>query len=91
MYAAGRPGPIPANPVPVAVSWHVLTCASHDVVFATERGDETLAADPLLLRGVLMGRPGARPEPAAFYGRRERSKEFRRPLAWSAIPPSSTN
>jgi len=58
----------------VAVPWHVLTRAGHDLVFATERGDETPAADPLLLRGVLMGLLGARPEPIAFL--RERVAEF---------------
>ena len=70
----------------VAVPWDMLTRAGHDLVFATERGDGTPAADPLLLRGVLMGRLGARPEPIACYRRLERSEEFRRPLAWSALP-----
>ncbi|MEZ5096066.1 MAG: type 1 glutamine amidotransferase domain-containing protein [Nocardioides sp.] len=30
----------------VAVPWHVLTRAGHEVVFATERGDVVPEADP---------------------------------------------
>jgi len=50
----------------VAVPWHVLTGAGHDVVFATEHG-ATPAADPLLLTGVLFGKLGAHDEPKRHY------------------------
>ena len=50
----------------VAVPWHQLREAGHDVVFATEAG-AVPAADPLLLTGVVFGQFGAEPEPIAFY------------------------
>lgn len=73
----------------VAVPWRVLTRAGHDVVFATERGGEAPAADPLLLTGVLFGQLGADPEPKAFYAELERSPEFRAPIAWKGIDPTA--
>src|SRR5262249_32056120 len=45
--------------------------------------------DPLLLTGVLFGQLGAEPEPREFYAELTRAKEFRTPLAWSAIEPAT--
>jgi putative intracellular protease/amidase len=73
----------------VAVPWRLFTRAGHDVVFATERGGEAPAADPRLLTGVLFGQLGADPEPKAFYAELEKSREFRAPIAWTAIEPSA--
>jgi putative intracellular protease/amidase len=72
----------------VAVPWHVLSAAGHDVVFATERGD-VAACDPLLLSGVVFGQLGAAPEPIAFYRELESSAAFRRPLCWSELDATS--
>jgi putative intracellular protease/amidase len=67
----------------VAVPWHVLTEAGHEVVFATERAGTRPAADPRLLTGVLFGQLGAAEEPRAHYGRLCRSEEFARTVAWA--------
>jgi putative intracellular protease/amidase len=72
----------------VAVPWRLLTRAGHEVVFATERGGEPPAADPLLLRGVLFGRLGADPEPRAFYAEMCADERYRAPLAWGALDPA---
>lgn len=66
----------------VAVPWHVLRQAGHQVVFATERGQGAPACDPRLLSGVLFGQLGAAPEPCAFYRELEREPAFRQPIAW---------
>ncbi len=72
----------------VAVPWHVLTRAGHDVVFATEHGN-VATCDPLLLTGVLFGKLGAEPEPRAFYAELEKSPAFKAPIRYDAIDPSS--
>src|SRR4051794_3993975 len=68
----------------VAVPWHVLTSAGHDVVFATERGT-VAAADPLLLTGVIFGQLGAAEEPRRLYDDMTGTDAYRAPTAWSAI------
>lgn len=68
----------------VAVPWKLLTRAGHEVVFATERGDEP-ACDPLLLTGVLFGQLGAEPEPKVFYAEMEKAPGFESPIAWADI------
>jgi putative intracellular protease/amidase len=72
----------------VAVPWHVLRQAGHEIVFATERG-EVAACDPLLLTGVIFGKLGAEAEPRAFYAELEKSAEFRKPIRYDAIDPTS--
>jgi putative intracellular protease/amidase len=71
----------------VAVPWKLLTAAGHEVVFATEAGEQgpTPAADPLLLRGVIFGKLGAHAEPKQFYEEMTHAPAFMRPRAWSAI------
>jgi putative intracellular protease/amidase len=49
----------------MAVPWKLLTRAGHAVTFATERGGQAPAADPLLLTGVLFGQLGAGPSRSA--------------------------
>jgi putative intracellular protease/amidase len=68
----------------VAVPWHVLTGAGHDLVFATERG-ATPAADPRLLTGVLFGQLGAADAPKRHYAAMIRTEAFRTPLAWETL------
>ncbi|RDI68363.1 type 1 glutamine amidotransferase domain-containing protein [Nocardia pseudobrasiliensis] len=72
----------------VAVPWHVLTAAGHRVVFAAEYRGTPLAADPLLLTGVLFGQLGAKPEAKNLYRRLQRSPEFADPLAWQDLDPT---
>lgn len=66
----------------VAVPWHVLARAGHDVVFATERG-VIAQCDPRLLSGVIFGQLGAEPEPRRLYALMQQSPAFRAPLRWS--------
>ncbi len=73
----------------VAVPWKLLVEAGHEVVFATEGGGATPAADPLLLSGVLFGQLGAEPEPKAWYGELEREPAFRAPVRWRDVVPES--
>lgn len=83
--------PLPDNDfdvTEVAVPWQVLTEAGHQVTFATERGGEPPAADPLLLTGVLFGQLGAEPEPKEFYRALTRAPEYVDPIAWKEIEPT---
>jgi putative intracellular protease/amidase len=73
----------------VAVPWHVLRAAGHEVVFATEQGGTVPAADPRLLAGVIFGQLGAAPEPKAFYAELTRAPEFIATQAWADIEPAS--
>jgi putative intracellular protease/amidase len=73
----------------VAVPWRLLTRAGHTVTFATEHGGAAPACDPKLLTGVLFGKLGAAREPKQFYAELEQSREFREPIAWSAIDPAA--
>jgi putative intracellular protease/amidase len=69
----------------VAVPWHVLTRAGHEIVFATEHGGETPACDPLLLTGVIFGKLGADAEPKRLYERMTQDAAFRAPLAFADV------
>ena len=62
----------------------MLSAAGHEVCFATERGDVTPAADPLLLTGVIFGQLGAEPEPKRLYAEMIQTPAFVRPLAWTS-------
>lgn len=72
----------------VATPWHRLSEAGHEVVFATERG-AIAAADPLLIRGVIFGQLGAKPDALARYGRMLETAAFRQPLTYEAIEPAA--
>ena len=67
--------------------WKVLTSHGHDVVFATESGGATPAADPRLLTGVILGMLGAHPDPKASYARLLRDSQFQEPISWESIDP----
>lgn len=69
----------------VAVPWRLLTRAGHTVEFATENGDRTPQADPLLLTGVLFGKLGAEPEPQRFYAELEASPGWDTPRSWQDL------
>ncbi len=73
----------------VAVPWRLLTRAGHRVVFATEKGGQSPACDPLLLTGVVFGQLGAKPEPKTFYAEMIESEEFKSPVAWSDVDPDA--
>ena len=72
----------------VAVPWHILTAAGHEVTFATEQSGAVPAADPRLLAGVLFGRLGAAAEPKDYYRRLAGSAEFLHTTAWSDLVPA---
>ncbi len=69
----------------VAVPWRLLTDQGHRIVFATESGGATPAADPLLLTGVIFGALGAEKEPKRFYAQMCKDEAFRRPVSWSEV------
>lgn len=73
------------DPTEVAVPWHYLTHAGHEVVFATEGGGLPPQCDPKLLSGVLFGRLGAEPAPIAMYESMTRAPQYHRPSSWSDI------
>jgi putative intracellular protease/amidase len=73
----------------VAVPWHVLTRAGHEVVFATESGGQTPAADPRLLTGVLFGKLGAADDAKACYGRMIGAGAYRAPISWRGADPAA--
>lgn len=77
------------DPTEAAVPWRLLTSAGHAVAFATERGGSPPAADPVALRGILLGRFGADPEPKALYRELEQAPEFREPISWGAVEPAA--
>jgi putative intracellular protease/amidase len=73
------------DPTEVAVPWHVLTEAGHEVVFATEHGSgggHVPECDPRLLEGVIFGRLGAAPEPIELYEKMRASPELRSTVRW---------
>src|SRR3981189_1856724 len=76
------------DPTESAVPWRVLTDAGHEVVFATEKG-AVPACDPLLVKGVVFGELGAKPEPKRLYAEMAASKELRAPITWKEIDPSA--
>jgi putative intracellular protease/amidase len=71
----------------VAVPWHILSTAGHDVVFATEHGGTAPACDPRLLDGVLFGKLGAEREPIALYREMSAAREYLDPVPWSGLRP----
>jgi putative intracellular protease/amidase len=76
------------DPTESAVPWRTFTQAGHQVVFATERG-AVAACDPLLIRGVIFGELGAKPDPKGFYADMVASKELRTPITWQSIDPTA--
>ena len=76
------------DPTEAAVPWRLLTRAGHQVVFATERG-AVAACDPRLIRGVIFGELGAKPDPKGFYAEMVASKELRSPITWPSIDPAA--
>jgi putative intracellular protease/amidase len=71
----------------VAVPWHYLVEAGHDVIFATQAGGAPPQCDPRLLTGVLLGQLGAEPEAIDRYRAMVRSPRYLRPIAWGGIEP----
>src|SRR6266516_4214307 len=71
----------------VAVPWHVLTAAGHEVVFASERAGASLTGDPKLLTGVIFGQLGAEPEPQQLYREMTGTAPFQSPIAWADLQP----
>jgi putative intracellular protease/amidase len=73
----------------VAVPWHILRDAGHQVVFATEREGTVPAADPRLLTGVLFGQLGAATEARDWYAELTKATEFRSTVAWDGLDPAA--
>ena len=73
----------------VAVPWKLLTDAGHRVTFATEKGGELPACDPLLLTGVLFGQLGAAEEPKRFYEALQSDRAYTSPLSWEMLDVES--
>ena len=75
----------------VAVPWHVLMQAGHQMVFATESGGRRPAADQRLLDGVIFGRLGAEPDAKALYSALLEDPAFSDPIPWSEVDPTSVD
>ena len=73
----------------VVVPWKLLTEAGHRVVFATEKGGERPACDPLLLAGVVFGQLGAADEPKRLYEELQREAAYANPLSWETLDAAS--
>jgi len=73
----------------VAVPWKLLTEAGHRVTFATEKGGERPACDPLLLTGVLFGQLGAAEEPKRFYEALQSDRAYASPVSWDMLDVES--
>ena len=73
----------------VAVPWHILREAGHEVVFATERAGTVPAADPRLLTAVLFGKLGAAPEARQLYHELTMAPEFMSTAAWAGLDPAA--
>lgn len=73
----------------VAVPWHILISAGHQVIFATERAGTVPAADARLLAGVLFGKLGAADEPKRFYRQLTESQEFQDTVGWADVDPGT--
>ncbi|WP_331751677.1 type 1 glutamine amidotransferase domain-containing protein (plasmid) [Streptomyces sp. NBC_00015] len=71
----------------VAVPWHILRDAGHEVIFATESAGTIPEADPRLVTGVMFGRMGAEPDAKSIYMRLVRSGGFSSTLGWNEIEP----
>src|SRR5436309_14006586 len=71
----------------VAVPWHVLTAAGHEVVFASERAGASLTGDPKLLTGVVFGQLGAETEPNQVYREMTGTAPFPSPDALARQAP----
>lgn len=77
------------DPTEAGVPWQALRRAGHEVVFATEHGGATPAADPVALQGIVLGRFGASEQAKAVYRELESAPEFRAPVSWTAIEPEA--
>jgi putative intracellular protease/amidase len=69
----------------VAVPWHILRSAGHEVAFATERAGTVPSADPRLLTGVLFGRFGAEPEAKSWYADLAAGPSFAETAGWGEV------
>ena len=77
------------DPTEAAIPWQALKRAGHEVVFVTEHGGSPPAADPVALRGIVLGRFGASAEAKAVYRELEAAPEFRGPASWTAVDPEA--
>jgi putative intracellular protease/amidase len=79
--------PIPDHdfcPTEVSIPWRALRNHGYEIVFSTEKGNAG-EADPLLLKGVILGQLGANADAINAYRQLERSHEFRNPIRYSDI------
>src|SRR5260221_13770301 len=67
----------------VAVPWHILRSAGHEVAFASERAGTVPRADPRLLAGGLFGKLGAEPEAKGWYAGLQTDQALIATAAWT--------
>jgi putative intracellular protease/amidase len=75
------------DPTEIAIPWHALTRAGHEVVFASESGQQAPQADPLTLGGPLPKGLLISPEALERYRELEKDPAFQHPLRWEDIEP----
>jgi putative intracellular protease/amidase len=69
----------------VAVPWHVLRSAGHEVLFATQHGGQRPSCDPRLLEGVIFGRLGAATDACDLYEELTHDPAFVSPCSWGDL------
>lgn len=68
----------------VAVPWKLFKNKGYKITFATENGNIG-QVDPLLIKGVIFGQLGAKPEAIQFFRELEKSDEFKKPIKYEEI------
>lgn len=70
----------------VSIPWLKFIESGFEVIFSTETG-KVGTTDPLLLKGVLFGKLGAKPEAIEAYGKLEQNYHFNNPIPYYDIQP----
>jgi putative intracellular protease/amidase len=72
----------------VSIPWKMFTQNAFEVVFSTEKG-AIGQTDPLLLKGVMFGKLGAKPEAIEAYHQLEKNDNFRNPIPYHELQPDN--
>ncbi len=83
--------PVPStdfDPSETGAPWAVLTEAGHEVTFATPDG-QVASADPIVLRGVLLGQLGPVPDARRAYDAMIASPASQKPVRWDEVDPDA--
>jgi putative intracellular protease/amidase len=76
------------NTTEVSLPWKHFAEAGLQVIFSTETG-QMGQTNPRLLKGVMYGQFGAKPEAIAAYRELEKTKAFQHPVPYENIDPQA--